>query len=106
MKLKREKPEYSLIVAPYAQADIDDILQYTISEWSQSQAKKYQNILSKGFSSLRNNPSLGHSRPDIPPQYKAYQAGQHIIIFRVAKSTIYVVRVLHGSMNFTDKFSA
>ena len=35
MKLKREKPEYSLIVAPHAQADIDDILQYTISEWGQ-----------------------------------------------------------------------
>ncbi|MGR3177252.1 MAG: type II toxin-antitoxin system RelE/ParE family toxin [Candidatus Anammoxibacter sp.] len=51
-------------------------------------------------------PFLGHSRPDIPTEYRAYQAGQHIIIFRIKDTTIYVVRVLHGSMDFIDMFSS
>ena len=106
MKSNHENPEYSLVLAPEAQSDIDDILQYTIAEWGQNQAEKYKVVLGKGFSSLKYNPGLGHARPDIPAEYRAYQAGQHILIFRVADTTIYVVRVLHGSMDFTDKFSS
>ena len=106
MKSSHKNPKYPLIVAPEAQADIDDILQYTISEWGQNQAKKYRDILSKGFSALIHNPCLGHSRSDIPPEYRAYQAGQHVIIFRAEDGTIYVVRVLHGSMDFIDKLSS
>ena len=103
MKSKPQNPEYSLIMAPEAQAAIDDILQYTISEWGRSQAKKYKDVLDKAFLDLQHNPGLGHFRPDIPPEYRAYQAGQHIIIFRVENITIYVVRVFHGSMDFTDR---
>ncbi|MGR3318589.1 MAG: type II toxin-antitoxin system RelE/ParE family toxin [Candidatus Anammoxibacter sp.] len=34
------------------------------------------------------------------------RVGQHIIIFRVEDTTIYIVRVLHGSMDFIDKLSS
>ena len=42
MKSNHGNPECSLIVSPEAQSDIDDILQYTISEWGQNQAEKYK----------------------------------------------------------------
>lgn len=43
---------------------------------------------------------LGHWRADIPKTYKAYSAGEHIIIYRVEGQTVYVIAILHGSMDF------
>ena len=101
MKSSHQDPEYSLILAPEAQADVSDILQFTLEEWGLQQAEKYGAVLDKAFSSIQHSPQIGHKRPDIPPEYQVLQAGQHVIIFRVKKKTIYVVRVLHGSMDFT-----
>ena len=43
------------------------------------------------------------SRPDIPVNYQVVQAGQHMIIYRVEEMKIYVIRVLHASMDFNNK---
>ena len=103
LKSNHDNPKYSLIVAPEAQTDIVGILQYTLESWGQSQADKYQRIIDEEFSAIRTNPGIGHSRLDVPQRYKARQAGQHVIIFRVEAETIYVVRILHGSMDFTGR---
>ena len=103
MKSNRDIPEYSLTVAPEAQTDIVGILQYTLELWGQSQADKYQSVIAGEFSAIRSNPGIGHRRLDIPERYRAHQAGQHVIIFRVEAETVYVVRVLHGSMDFVGR---
>ncbi len=102
-KSSRDNPEYTLIVAPEAESDVVDILHYTLAEWGRLQAEKYQGILDGGFSRLQRTPGVGHSRRDIPTGYKAYHAGQHVILYRVEAETVFVVRVLHGSMDFTGK---
>ena len=81
MKSSQENPEFSLIVAPEAQLDIFDILQFTLEEWGRQQAQKYKGILDEAFQVIRQNPNLGHLRPDIPLKYRAYPAGQHVIFF-------------------------
>ena len=43
---------------------------------------------------------LGHWRADIPKTHKAYSAGEHIIVYRVEGQTVYVVAILHSSMDF------
>ena len=102
-KSNHDNPEYLLIVAPEAQMDIVGILQYTFEKWGQSQADKYHRIIACEFSTIRTNPGVGHSRTDIPKRYKAHQAGQHVIIFRVETETVFIVRVLHGSMDFNNR---
>jgi len=98
--------DYVLDLSEEAKSDLKDIQKHTFITYGEDPVYKYQVVLDKSFQTVLDNPALGHSRSDIPPLYKAYQAGQHIIICRVEESKIYVVRVLHGSMNFTDKFSA
>jgi toxin ParE1/3/4 len=105
MKSSHEKPEYSLIISPEAQADVVDILQFTLEEWGLQQAEKYQGVLDNAFSTIHHNPHLGHRRPDIQAEYRAFQAGQHIIVFRTEKKTVYVVRVLHSCMDFSRHIS-
>lgn len=104
MKSNREKPEYSLIISPEALEDISDIMQYTLAEWGHSQVKIYRGILANTFSSIQNNPYIGHKRIDIPSRHLAFQAGQHVIIYRIEKYSVYIIRILHGSMDFTHQF--
>jgi plasmid stabilization system protein ParE len=49
---------------------------------------------------LRDMPHLGHTRLDIPKNYKAQAAGKHIIIFTKTQETIFIARILHSSMDF------
>lgn len=105
MRSSQGNPELLLIVAPEAQLDIFDILQYTLEEWGHPQAKKYKGIIDKALLDIWHNPQLGHKRPDVPPDYRAYPAGQHVIIFRVEVKRVYVVRVLHGRMDFSPRFT-
>ncbi len=103
MKSSREKPEFNLVIAPEAISDITDILQYTIEKWGQEQAITYKKILDKGLTTLCYDPELGHARVDVPSDYRALQTGQHIMLYRIEDKTVYVIRVLHSSMNFSPK---
>ena len=69
----------------------------------QSQAGKYQRIIVGEFSTIQTNPGVGHSRIDIPERYKAHRVGHHVIIFRVEAKTVYVLRVLHESMDIAGR---
>ena len=64
----------------------------------------YKTLLDDGLKTILNNPRLGHKRSDVPKEYEAYPAGEHVIIFRVAEKTIYVIRVLHSRMDFSKIF--
>ena len=95
--------ENNLVLSSVAQRDIEGILQYTLEEYGENQAEKYKDILNQKLIAIKENSGLGHHRKDIPDRYKAYRAKEHFIIFRVDGNNIYVVRVLHGSMDFTNK---
>lgn len=92
--------EYSLELSEEAVSDLIDIQNYTFTNYGENQLKKYETVLDKALDSIRSFPNSGHSRPDIPRNYQVVQAGEHMIIYRVEVTKIYVIRVLHASMNF------
>lgn len=98
-----ENSDYVLYLSEESEKDLKDIQKYTFCEYGEEQVYKYNDVFKKSFQMILDNPDIGHSRPDIPSEYKAYQVGQHIIIFRIEGSIVYVVRVLHSSMDFIDK---
>ncbi len=103
MKSSRD-PDYILDLSENAEDDLRNIQQYTFETYGERQVYVYEEILNKALAALLHNPNLGHKRPDLPPEYRAYPAGQHVIVFRVKEKIVYVVRVLHGSMDFALRF--
>lgn len=95
--------EYSLELSKEAVSDLVDIQNYTFTNYGENQLKKYETILDKALNGILLFPDSGHSRPDIPINYQVVQAGEHVIIYRVEEMKIYVIRVLHASMNFNNK---
>jgi toxin ParE1/3/4 len=83
-----------------AKADIRDIVSYTQKKYGEQQARKYVALLHHHMELLADMPHLGHSRSDIPIDYKAEVAGKHIIVFTKRAETIFIARILHSSMDF------
>ena len=96
-------PEFHLVFAALAQRDIDDILAHTIEHWGAAQLEKYKRILDIAFRKLELNPNIG--KTSLPPDFRSLQAGSHVIFYRIDETSIHVIRILHGRMDFSRHLS-
>jgi len=97
-------PEYQLELSQEAYDDLISIQNYTYSAHGENQLNKYEALLDKAMQHMLNYPISGHERDDIPNGYLAWNVGEHVMIYRIDEPIIYLVRVLHGRMDFTFQF--
>jgi toxin ParE1/3/4 len=80
-----------------AEADLDDIAEYTIETWNVEQCARYIGDLETCCQRLADNPMLGRVYA-LRPRYWRYEQGRHVVFFRrEAGGDMLVVRVLHQS---------
>jgi len=95
--------DYSLELSEEAVSDLVDNQNYTFTNYGENQLQKYETIFDKALGNILSFPNSGYNRPDIPRNYQVVQAGEHMIVYRVEEMKIYVIRVLHASMDFNNK---
>lgn len=96
--------KYKIQISARAEKDFKSIQRYTLKTYGDKQAWFYVGMLSEGLRKLADNPKLyGHSRPDIPQIYRAYKIGEHSLIYRIEADIVYLVAILHGSMDFSSQ---
>jgi toxin ParE1/3/4 len=88
------------VLSPRAQADIDEIWEYTAERWDVSQADRYVLQITQTIENLARDPRRGRTCDHIRVGYRRYPAGAHVVFFRVVADGIDVVRVLHRRMDF------
>ena len=88
-----------LYLAPQAEDDFADILQYTLETWGEAQVFAYRTVLDKALLTLQQNPHIGQPRKELSPAHRIFPAGQHIIVYRATDQAVYVSRILHGRMD-------
>lgn len=88
------------VLTPRAQADIDEIWDYTADRWGLDQAETYTRQLSKDIQTVADSPSLGRECNEVRPGYRQYPSGSHVLFYRVTGSGIDVVRILHERMDY------
>lgn len=91
---------YKIELTEAAENDLEAILNYTALQWGEHQVDVYSAVIEEALGMLHKNPDLGRSQYGVSRQLKGYNAGKHVIFYRVEDTTIYVVRILHSSMNF------
>jgi toxin ParE1/3/4 len=89
--------EYRL--RPRAIADLDEIWDYTSSNWSEAQAERYLLGLRDALAVLKDQPELGRARNDLHPGLRVSIYSKHLIFYLHEEWGIDVVRVLHGSQD-------
>lgn len=92
------RPSY--VLSPRAQADLDEIWDFTAATWGETQAVRYARVLQQAVEAAAADPRLGRPADDIRPGYFRCPAGSHVLFFRLTGTGIDVVRILHKRMDF------
>ncbi|MCV7051681.1 type II toxin-antitoxin system RelE/ParE family toxin [Mycobacterium heidelbergense] len=88
------------LLSPAAQADLEQIWDYTYDRWGVDQADYYLRELQHAVNSIAENPGIGRACDEIRPGYRKLAAGSHTLFYQVTEDGIVdVVRILHQRMD-------
>lgn len=91
--------DYELIITNPARDDLEAIAVYTFTKWGEEQATQYTEELYKTIVNIANDPDIGKSRYGVPTVIKGRKSGRHVVFYRITGQTIYIMRILHESMD-------
>lgn len=83
-----------------AEADLENILKYSIENWGASVAKRYYRGLYERFEWLVDNKQLGKYRPEIDLGIYSYQYQSHLIFYEIHLQQIEILRILHKNTDY------
>lgn len=88
------------LLSPAAQADLEQIWDYTHEQWGIDQADEYLRELQHAMARVAANPRIGRTCDEIRLGYRKLSAGSHTLFYRLtAENVVDVVRVLHRRMD-------
>jgi len=88
------------LLSPAAQADLEQICDYTRDRWGADPAEQYLRELQRAVERIAANPQIGRQCDEIRPGYRKLAAGSHTLFYRVnAEDVVDVIRVLHQRMD-------
>ena len=88
------------LLSSKAKSDLIKIAKYTQLTWGIPQRSDYLKILDSPFQLLANEPELGLNCDYIREGYSKYPQASHVIYYKEYKnSQIFIVRILHKSMD-------
>lgn len=98
MGAERKQRGNSLIVAPSALRDLQELYDY-IADDSTDAAEAISQQLWKGIWHLGSFPASGHTRADLvgKRQLRFWPVGRFLIVYRDTSASTQIVAVLHGS---------
>jgi toxin ParE1/3/4 len=88
------------VLSRRAEADLDSIFVHTISTFGLPQAERYRDQLAASLERVVADPRLGKALIGRSRMFFQYNCLRHGIFFTMERRGIFVVRVLHLSMDF------
>ncbi|HEX8642902.1 MAG TPA: type II toxin-antitoxin system RelE/ParE family toxin [Allosphingosinicella sp.] len=82
-----------------AQADLDDVRNYSVAQFGGDRAVAYLDTLESAFRRIVEFSDIGAVRPAVPPLTRSLGCQQHRIFYEVGGDTILIIRILHKAMD-------
>jgi toxin ParE1/3/4 len=86
-----------VILSKAADADLEDIFEYTFEEFGLDQAVSYVSGFDDVFDMISENPEIGRERKEIRTELRSLIKDKHVIFYRSLSDHVRIVRILHGS---------
>jgi toxin ParE1/3/4 len=98
----------SLEVTHQAEADVGDVLLYTLRRWGEAKYWEYSDLIEDAYTAITADPTRGRPRSFVRPGILGHhieqpgRSARHIVFYTydVTKDRVTVLRVLHDSMDF------
>ncbi|VVT13991.1 type II toxin-antitoxin system RelE/ParE family toxin [Erythrobacter sp. EC-HK427] len=91
-----------IVYTPHVHTKLEEIADYTIAEWGQTQAKKYLADIRSQIEFAAEFPGIGSAVYGLSPEYRKLKSGSHRIIYRTNDSQLIVVRIVHERDDVPD----
>jgi len=92
------------LLSKAADADLEDIFDYTLVSFGIDQAITYVSGFDSAFESIAINPKIGRERLDIRAALYSVLHDKHIIFYRIDADNIRIVRILHQARDLPKFF--
>ena len=89
-----------IILSPRAKLDLNEVWDYTLSQWGVDQAENYVRELWSTMEHAVSDRTGSVDIGDVRRGYRKSRSGFHVIFFKVTDDGIDVVRILHQRMDF------
>lgn len=83
-----------------AESDLAEIADYTIEAFGIEQAGRYIAGLEACLNALDGKPFTGHGTDELAPGLRRFWHKSHVVFFVPDDEGIFIVRILHKSMDF------
>ncbi len=92
----------SIVFAPRALVDLQDIFIHGVATWGELQARNYDATLREAIQKLIDFPELGRARSDVGHECRSLLVGEHIVFYEtfvddVHGDAIRIIRIPHKS---------
>lgn len=88
-----------------AARDIEIILERSIIDFGFKQTDLYSISLEKCLNLINKNPNMGAGAGDIHPDYRRFRHSSHVIFYRIIDNDVFIIRILHKSMDIDRHIS-
>ena len=89
-----------LTYTPAAQADLNDIYEYTFDNWGIEQAESYILDIHATCGALAKGLKKGRDASDIRDGYRKQNTGSHVAFYKHTDDGLVIIRILHNSRDF------
>lgn len=94
----------NVILRQEAINDLNNIWEYTLEKWSETQADKYYTVLKLSCLEIGKDPTIGKEYNEIAKNLLGLHSGRHIIFYQfMAKDEIEIIRILHERMDLKNR---
>lgn len=92
------------ILSPAAQADINQIWDYSALNWGEEQANRYVLDIRHACEGLADGSRQGRAIDDIRPGYRRLAVASHALFYRITDAgMIAIIRILHQRMDAASR---
>lgn len=95
----------SLALSRRALLDLDEIEQYSLEKWGAEVAALTNSQFEQALELLKEQPSLLKSKPDVFESLMFYRVKRHFFVCTSKDPNVYVLAVIHGSMDLPERLS-
>jgi len=89
-------------ITPQSNQDIEDILFYTKLLWGEKQMEKYAKEIYQVLSNVALLHELGNVAESVSISIRKIPVGKHIVFYEIQGEIVWILRVLHSSMDVED----
>lgn len=89
---------------PEANQDLEEIHDFIAGD-SPKRALDFIEHIEENVQLLAKSPEIGRRREELIPGIRSFPVGHHIVFYRILKSSLEVLRILHGSRDIPNIFT-